>query len=363
MKQKQPQEAAQHCATKHRQTRRHRSHNYSGIGTYEITVAVNDRLPVFGCVRKDLRGQVVTDPSRLGALVIHQEIPKIQELYPMVKVWRCALMPDHIHLILRIASPLPPGKHLGHIVGGFKGGVTRAWRQLKAQEKSPQSAPAPSRENQSAPVSSASALDSPSLFEKGYNDRILMRDGQLHNWMRYLKENPYRLWIRRQYPHLFKRALCIEISGTRYGAFGNFALLRHPEKHQVFFHRFTDGQPTENTPFWQSEHTRLLALAEQGDVLVTPGISECEKRIKNEALQHHYRLIHLQKEPISALWKPERSRFEACIAGSLLVLAPWTEDIDTSSTYATFHHLNDLAASICQISSADECHIINAKND
>ncbi|MCQ2293786.1 MAG: hypothetical protein MJZ54_07110 [Bacteroidaceae bacterium] len=33
-----------------RQTRRHRSHNYADIGTYEVTVVVNGRRPVFGSV-------------------------------------------------------------------------------------------------------------------------------------------------------------------------------------------------------------------------------------------------------------------------------------------------------------------------
>jgi hypothetical protein len=52
----------------------------------------------------------------------------------------------------------------------------------------------------------------------------------------------------------------------------------------VFFHRRTEGIPTENTEFWKKEKQRLISAANSGDVLVTPGISECEKRIKNMAL-------------------------------------------------------------------------------
>lgn len=69
-------------------------------------------------------------------------------------------MPDHLHLIVRISQTLPEGKHLGIVIGAFKGGVSRAWWQLETT------------------VSGASASESrPPLFEPNYNDHILMRDG------------------------------------------------------------------------------------------------------------------------------------------------------------------------------------------
>ena len=100
-------------------------------------------------------------------------------------------MPDHLHLIVRINQPLPAGKHLGIVIGAFKGGISRAWWQLDTT------------------VSAASASDSrPPLFEPNYNDHILMRDGQLDNWRRYLRDNPLRYMMRREYPDLFQRARC-----------------------------------------------------------------------------------------------------------------------------------------------------------
>ena len=46
-------------------------------------------------------------------------------------------------------------------------------------------------------------------------------------------------------------------------------------------------------------------------------------------------MIHVQVEPIGRYWKPERSRFESCAHGSLLILAPWPEDMPTfASDYA-----------------------------
>jgi len=131
--------------------------------------------------------------------------------------------------------------------------------------------------------------------------------------------------------------------------------LRQPEKHRVFFHRKTDGIPTEKTPLWPRERDRLLAAARSGDVMVTPGISECEKRMKNLALDERLRLIHIQSEPIGRFWKPERSRFEACAAGTLLILAPWPDDLPHfDSDYARFHYLNSLAETICAIGAETE---------
>jgi hypothetical protein len=277
-------------------------HDYAIPGTYEVTMVVAGRQPVFG----EIVGSTKTGgeaphlkPSALGQAVINDEIPKIHYYYPMVAVWQVCLMPDHLHMIVRINAPLPEGKHLGIIIGAFKGGVSRAWWRLTEEAEAHASATvtknvstttvsgasasenhqASASENRQASASEkrqASASEKrPPLFEPNYNDHILMRDGQLENWKHYLRDNPRRLMMRREYPNLFQRALCITIDGIRYSAFGNLLLLRQPEKHQVFFHRRTDGTPTEQTSFWDTERHRLISAARSGDVLVTPGISEC----------------------------------------------------------------------------------------
>ena len=348
-----------------RQTRRMYGHNYAAVGTYEVTMVVEGRRPVFGEIVGTTRagGEAPhIKPSPLGLAVLSDEIPKIHRYYPMVDIWQTCLMPDHLHLIVRINSALPTGKHLGTVIGAFKGGVSRAWWRLSGDSDadapdtgapaSSSQAPAPVAPVSEAPASEASASESRlPLFEPNYNDHILMRDGQLANWKRYLHDNPRRFMMRIEYPDLFRRTLCITIAGIRYSAFGNMLLLRQPEKHQVFFHRRTDGVPTEQTDFWTKECHRLISAAQSGDVLVTPGISECEKRIKNLALEQRLRLIQVQSVPIGRYWKPELKRFEACAAGTLLILAPWPEDMPSfASDYDRFHYLNHLAEGICAIS-------------
>ena len=341
------------------QTRRMYGHDYAARGTYEVTIVVADRRPVFGEIVGSTKVGGETPhlkPSVLGQTVLDAEIPKIHHYYPMVDVWQVCLMPDHLHMIVRINRPLPEGKHLGIIIGAFKGGVSRAWWRLNSAADDADIGAANTADTGAARVAVALAAASHApLFEPGYNDHILMREGQLDNWKRYLRDNPRRYLMRREYPDLFQRSLCVVIGGMRYSAFGNMLLLRQPEKHQVFFHRRTNGIPTEETDFWKTESRRLISLAESGDVLVTPGISECEKRIKGMALKRGLRMIHLQSAPIGQYWKPERSRFEACAQGSLLILAPWPDDMpEFESDYGRFHYLNRLAEAICAVGHTTE---------
>ena len=196
-------------------------HDYAVPGTYEVTMVVADRNPVFGEIVGTTRGdgeKPRLKPSALGQAVLDTEVPKIRQHYPMVDVWQVCLMPDHLHMIVRINQPLPQGKHLGIIIGAFKGGISRTWWQSTAATAPGAPAPSSPAACPSATVPAASAAGSapssrPSLFEPGYNDHILMRDGQLETWKRYLRDNPLRYMMRREYPDLFQRALCLTIGG------------------------------------------------------------------------------------------------------------------------------------------------------
>jgi hypothetical protein len=186
----------------------------------------------------------------------------------------------------------------------------------------------------------------PVLFQGGYHDRIIIRDGMLENICRYMDENPFRARLREECPNLMQRRLHLWIHDREYAAFGNLFMLKNPDKLQVFFHRKNkQGVPTHLTPEYAKEKEGLLQRAEEGAVLVTPGISKGEQGVVDAALIDHLPLILLQKEPITEYWKPPQRRFYACAAGRLLILSPWKLDCDTD--YARFHSLNDLAHDIC----------------
>lgn len=168
----------------------------------------------------------------------------------------------------------------------------------------------------------------------------------LENICRYMDENPFRARLREERPNLMQRRLHLWIHDREYAAFGNLFLLKNPDRLQVFFHRKNkEGVPTHLTPEYGQEKEKLLKRAEEGAVLVTPGISKGEKGVVDAALDDHLSLILLQKELISEYWKPSQERFYACAAGRLLILAPWVTEGE--SDYARFHSLNDLARDIC----------------
>ena len=334
-----------------------------------VTIVVEGRKQVFGHIEGTAKGKPGTSEaphlvfSELGRKVMEEEIQKISRFYPMVEVWRVAIMPDHIHLLIRVKEALPEGKHLGTIVRGFKTGCTRAWWGLNPIGETmgtaangetmgtaaavPEASPSGSIASPSGSIAPPS-VHRPVLFQKGYHDRIINRPGMLENIKRYMAENPLRARIRQECPHLMERQLHLWVAGREYAAFGNLFLLKYPLKEQVFFHRrdAATGKPTETTEAYQQERQRLLQKGEEGTVLVTPGIAKGESLVVSDALDAQLPLILLQKEPIGEYWKPSQRRFYACASGRLLILAPWQNE--GTSDYARFHHLNDLAKEICE---------------
>ena len=331
----------------HSQKRRALWHDYSGRGLYMVTMVIAGRRPLFGHIEG--RPTTTAQPfhqgndaatadvphmvyTRLGRNILDQELAKISRYYPMVEVWKATLMPDHLHLLLYVRQPLRDGSHLGLVIRGFKSGCTRAWWTLQKEGTMPA-------------IASDGSGQRPSLFEDGYHDRLIRREGMLEAIRRYMDENPLRYAIRRQWPDIMERRLHLLIGGRDYAAFGNLFLLKYPDKVQVFFHRrAADGTPYELTDAYAQEQAHLLQQADEGTVLVTPGISRGEQLIKQAALERGLPLIHLQKDPIDAYWKPEQQRFYACAQGTLLILAPW--QLDGNSDYSRFHDLNMLAAEI-----------------
>ncbi len=397
----------------HNQHRRAEWQDYSGTGLYMITLCIEGRHPLFGHLEGIIsakRGQtdfphIVLSP--LGRTVLEGELPKIHRFYPQIEVWQAAMMPDHLHLLLYVAEPLPQGKRLGDIIRSFKGGCSRAWWGSRAAQEtalkstgttaapvpalssavkpSPPvpalsgalkpSPPVPSLSGAlkpSPPVPSLSGALKPSppvpalssavkpssqrasLFEAGYHDRIIKRPGMLDIIKRYMNDNPLRALMRRQLPHLMERRLHLHIGTQDYAAFGALFLLKRAEKEQVFFHRrdAATGLPTEQTDAYRQERERLLAEAREGVVLVSPAISRGEKMVIDAAIEEGLPVIHLQKEPLAQYWKPELRRFEACARGSLLIMAPWGLNEHSPSDFASFHRLNDLAAEICKTTDA-----------
>jgi REP element-mobilizing transposase RayT len=384
----------------HNQHRRAEWQDYGGCGLYMVTLCIEGRHPYFGYLKGNIkvRRDAVDFPhivlTPLGSTILNEELPKIHHFYPQIELWKAAIMPDHLHLLLYVAEPLPDGKKLGDIIRRFKGGCSRAWWAQEEEKIALKSAGTAATETERTAATETaggasagnntgvpvpfSTVKRPSLFEAGYHDRIIKRPGMLENIKRYMSDNPLRALMRRQLPHLLERRLHLRVGSHDYAAFGALFLVKRAEKEQVFYHRRDKktGIPTELTEKYKRDKDRQLAEAREGVVLVSPAISKGESIVINTAIDEGLAVIQLQKEPIGNYWKPERRRFEACTRGALLILAPWGLDEEIKgmtalkgagttagvkgagnteaapSDYARFHHLNDLAAEICNTTDA-----------
>lgn len=358
----------------HNQHRRADWQDYGGCGLYMVTICVDGRRPLFGHLEGDIHAKRGTAAyphivlSALGRTILEEELPKIHRFTPQVELWQAAIMPDHLHLLLYVAAPLPDGKRLGDIIRPFKGGCSRAWWKQAGMGTAPNGAGTAAGGGAvvgcgaAAVPAPSGAVRGPSLFEPNFHDRIIKRPGMLDNIKRYLSDNPLRALMRRQLPKLMERRLHLRVGMHEYAAFGALFLLKRSEKEQVFYHRRDKktGLPTEQTDGYKRNRERQLGEAREGVVLVSPAISTGERLVIQAAIDEGLPVIQLQKEPIGRYWKPERRRFEGCARGALLIMAPWGLDEELTGTapngagtaaapsdYARFHRLNDLTAEIC----------------
>ena len=333
-------------------------HDYTERMMYMVTMVVEGRRPLFGRVvgRSDAPHGSADAPevelTELGRRV-HDEWWGIPRYYPQVEIVALQMMPDHLHGIIFVKEKME--KDLSRIIRGFKTGCHRAYRELFPEfaQPSPPSAPVvQSVATQSQPTERQQAPSTmrrnshPThgfLFATGYNDKLLLRQGQLQCWLDYLHDNPRRLLMKREHPELFRVQRGLVVAGQDFSAIGNRFLLQRPVRLQVqCSRRLTEQQIEEKKAWW-------LQQARSGAVLVSPCISPGEKSVMRAAFDEGLPLIILQENGFTELAKPGGQRMEACARGQLLLLAPWQHHNEQISiTRDKCLRLNEMAKLICE---------------
>ena len=323
-------------------------HDYTLRQMYMITMVTEGRRQLFGMVagRSDAPSGSADAPrmvlSELGRRV-SQEWNSITGYHPEISVISLQMMPDHLHGILFVRQQLD--RQLGYILRGFKQSCNKHYRELVLGQLPavssvalPTQPTAPAKKDRRGEDRTHGML-----FARGYNDKILLRDGQLDNWLHYLRDNPRRLLLKREHPDFFRVQRGLKIGEQTFSAIGNRFLLSRPLKIQVqCSRRMTDQQIEEKT-------SECLAMGKQGAVLVSPCISKGEKQIMRAAFNQGIPLIILQENGFADLAKPGGKRMDACARGQLLLLAPWhhhNEHVTISRSQCLA--LNELAEMICQ---------------
>ena len=114
--------------------------------------------------------------SALGKAVF-AHFRRIGDFTPEIVPIFCAVMPDHLHLLLRVTREM--ARPLGNAIAGFKTGCEKIYARSGGSGR---------------------------LFAEGFVDHVIMREGQLAREFDYLRDNPRRAAVKALFPELFKVA-------------------------------------------------------------------------------------------------------------------------------------------------------------
>lgn len=277
---------------KNRHNKRAWWHDYYSRSIYLITINKRPEVSAFGHLVGDWQipfgspGSPDVLLSDIGK-IIRKWIKKFPSIIPNCQLYQYKVMPDHIHLLIFVKERTP--LHLGKYISVFKNSIRSELNQ--------------------------------SVFQSGFNDKILSVTRKLDDIFRYIRENPLRLAIRMANPDNFKRCDEIKIRGKLYSGYGNLLLLKNPFREAVIVHRKSSEQ--ERT----YQHDRWIYHCYGGGVLVSPFISQSEKDIRKEVEKFGGRIILIVDKPLpEPPWKPAYRDFYRCANGELLILAPVGEE-------------------------------------
>lgn len=233
------------------------AHNYRAPFIYHIILKKNDGFSKFGSVKGDARitpglpGSACIDETVLGK-TIAKSILGIQKQFPIIQIYQFVVMPDHVHILLRVKEWSE--YHLDSYIEALVSNIGKSYSKAIGEE-----------------------ISGRDIFQPGYCDKPLLLKRSLDGLFRYIRENPHRLAMRRQFPHFFQRVRKLRIGEKEYEAYGNLFLFRNPDKEAVKISRkFTSEEKERKKSAW-------LSAASEGTVLVSPFISPAEKAIRAEA--------------------------------------------------------------------------------
>ncbi len=179
----------------------------------------------------------------------------------------------------------------------------------------------------------------PSIFSPDWHDWIVMRDGQLAAFTRYIRENPERAWRRRQNRRFFTRPGKLPLAGREWFSYGNPDLLRLP-----VLEAFRCSRSWERGgPEWAAAVARAERIG-PGGAGVGTFMSTCEKECGNAIYKAGGSFVVLSPEGFGERWHPTRAREALCADGRMLYLslyAPEAAQPDNATLYRRCHEMGD----------------------
>ena len=144
------------------------NYDYGQNGAYFITICTKDRKQILSKIVGD--GFPVPNlPGRIAEEMIEQVMIR----YPSVSVDKYVIMPDHIHLLLRIEGTGNPSPTLGNVIGWYKYQTTKRINQTDATQ----------------------GLQ---VFQRSYYEHVIRNQQDYDSVWEYIENNPRKWAIKKQ---------------------------------------------------------------------------------------------------------------------------------------------------------------------
>ena len=325
--------------------------NYRRPFFYMVTLKRRAGLSAFSQITeeadppKDARGLprylIANEITRAFARAIREFAGKWRGIAPI----ECFIvMPDHIHLLIKIedtGDQLPLGSYVHQLMRAL---AREYWAICGAA-----GCPAGYSDGGGAghdqravlPASSGNIKKIAPVFERDWHEWIVKKDGQLAAFTRYIRENPYRAWLRRQNRRFFGAVRKVAFLGHEWFAYGNTAILNLPVLKAVKGHRSTK----EGSAEWEAMVADCARIG-PGGAGVGTFMSPLEKACGNAIAASGGRWVVLSPEGFSPRWHPPREKERFCAEGRMLFLSLY-EAMDRLPTkqelYRRCHEMGDIA--------------------
>lgn len=157
-----------------RKSNRLSEYDYSQNGMYHITICTEKHKKILSEITYDSVGAIINRPqiklTQIGELA-DDAINNIPLVYDNISIEKYVIMPNHIHLLLSISSPIENGRLI------IAPTVSRIIKQMKSY---------------------VSKQVGNSIWPKGFYDHIIKDDNDLESTWIYIDENPIK-WKNDEY--------------------------------------------------------------------------------------------------------------------------------------------------------------------
>ena len=243
-----------------------------------------------------------------------------------------SIMPDHIHLLIRIVDRSETLKDdaAGTKVRAFSqgGNPIRILRLETIVDLLMQALEGRYRE--------VTGLRE-QVFEAGWHDWIVLAEGQLAAFTRYIRENPRRSFLRAENRRYFTCVRRVAFAGREWFAYGNATILELPVIEPFRCSRKWE----ENGAEWSEAIGRAERIGPGGAGCGT-FLSPCEKACGNAIYRAGGSLIVLSPGGFAPRWHPPRNKEALCAQGRMLFLSLWepcAAKPDNATLYRRCHEM------------------------